>query len=111
MNRIIIEQRRVKIRNQEHEQFEILISDDYDQGVVSIKDICQNKEHLNKFYDNQLNLIRDLLKVYYQDGYGDSITSIFDRLTHDEISMRVDDTYYDYEELKDIIKQVESECI
>jgi hypothetical protein len=111
MNRIMIEQRRVKIRKQKQIQFEILICDDYSEGTIDIRDIAEDKEQKERFYDDNIILITDLLKVYYQDGYGDSITSIFDRLIENESPVRIDDEYYDYEELKDIIKQVEAECV
>ncbi len=111
MNRLIIEQRIVQTRKQKQIQHEILICDDYSEGTILHQDISQDKDQSNKFYDDDKNLIRDLLKTYFRDGFGDSITSILDRLVRDEISVRVDDVYYDFDDLKDIIKRIETECI
>jgi hypothetical protein len=110
MNRLIIEQRKTQIKNQESNHYELLICDDYGDGIISYHDLSQDKDQSNKFYDDDRLLIQDLLKTYFRDGFGESINSILDRLTQDNLSIRVDDVYYDYEELKDIIKQTESEC-
>jgi len=107
MNQIYIEQRTVKIYGSKQSHYEVLISDDHGEGIIHFNDLNSDKARIQDFYTNDISLIKDLLRVYFQNGFGQSLTSLFDRLVEQELSIRIGDNLYDYEDIEYLIENTE----
>ena len=107
MNIILIEQRLVQAYGSKKSHYEVLISDDHNEGIIHFNDLNSDKTRIQDFYTNDITLIQDLLKVYFQNGLGQSLCDIFDRLIENELSIRVGDNLYDYEDLEYLINKIE----
>lgn len=76
---------------------EIVVSDDYEMGTINIEG------RSDTFYDDDLELLKMVIHIAKEDGL-ESIRNILTNLQENERGMNIEGTWYDWDEIKDILE-------
>lgn len=98
-NRVNIERRKIEKIRTGRTWFEVYISDDYNSGSIEF----------NSLLENDLDLLKECLSVQYLSQYCKEVSSLLDHIDEFERGVYIDDTWYDWEEIKHVFKEVKKE--
>lgn len=95
-NRATIIQQTTTIKHNGQKSKEIVVSDDYGTGTINIEG------RSDTFYENDLELLAMVIHIAKEDGI-DSVRSILTNVQECERGMNIEGTWYDWEEVKDVL--------
>ena len=99
-NRATIVQQTTTIKYNGQENKEIVVSDDYAMGTISLDSVSAT----DTFYENDLELLAAVVKVIAEGGF-DAITGILEHVQECVKGISIEGTWYDWEEIRDVLEK------
>ena len=103
-SRLVIQQVTEKIHCTGDEYKAVHIFDDYGHVSLSLLDLNDS----NKFFENDLELLETILK-FVNNNSQEALDNLLSYHFSENMGIKIENTYYDFDEICHIIKKVEDE--
>ena len=99
-NRATIIQQTTTIKYNGQKSKEIVVSDDYAMGTISLDSVSAT----DTFYEDDLELLATIIQAIAEGGF-DAITGILEHVQECVKGIYIEGTWYDWEEIKHVLEK------